>query len=91
MSKADELRAELAAEEANERFVDAKRAFESGEISADEYRAVKEEFHDARVAHRQLREARKAELEAEAADGDATVTPGSVGVTTDQTTPGGVA
>lgn len=74
MSKADELRAELAAAELEERFLAAKAEFEAGEMSYEDYRAIKQEFHDARVAHRQEREAKTASV----ADGDAVVTPETV-------------
>lgn len=79
MSKADELRAELAAAELEERFLEAKAAFENGDMSYEDYREVKVGFHDARVAHRQQREARAAEV----ADGDAAVTPETVAMTAD--------
>lgn len=74
MSKADELRAELAAAELEERFLEAKAAFDKGDMSYDDYRAIKHEFHDARSAHRQEREARTQAV----ADGDAVVTPETV-------------
>lgn len=73
MNRAEELRAELALEEQNEEFLKAKEAFEAGTISYEDYREVKERFHDARVAFRQAREERTA-------DAEGVVTPETVGV-----------
>lgn len=70
MSRADELRSELAAAELEEEFLKAKKAFQSGKLSFDKYREVKEKFHAARVAHREAREA--------ATPGEGTVRPATV-------------
>lgn len=57
MSRADELRAELAAAELEDEFLKAKAQFQKGKLSYDKYRKVKEKFHQARVAHRLERQA----------------------------------
>lgn len=89
MSRADELRAELAAAELEETFLEAKAAFEASEKTPEQreaYSAIKQTFHDARAAFREQRQAAAAEaLAAQNGEtpetGDATVTPAPVSVT----------
>lgn len=70
MSRADELRAELAVAELEEQLVAAKDA---GDVPAE----LKRELRAARQAHREMREAAAAELE----DGDAVASPATIAVT----------
>lgn len=84
MNRAEELRAELELEEQNEEFLRAKEAFEAGEISHEDYREVKERFHDARVAFREAREERTA-------DAEGVATPETVGVSATTNDMGGEA
>lgn len=85
MTDTDQLRAELAVAELQEEFIAAKERYARGEIDFDEFRAIKQKHHDARVAFREGREARAAEV----AGGDAAVSPGTVHATA--TSDGGVA
>lgn len=70
-TRAEELRAELAVAEREEEFLEAKQMHADGDLSDEEYRAIKQGFHDARVAYRQMREAAAAQaVTDEAAGGD---------------------
>jgi hypothetical protein len=81
----ERLKAELELAELEEAFLAAKEKFEDGKLSYPKYREIKQEFHDARVAFRTLRQE---EAEA-AADGDANARPASVKSTAKASSPGG--
>lgn len=93
MSKTDEARAALAEAELEERFLEAKTAHEAGNLSDEEYRAIKQDFHAARVAAREQREAEAARIREEGgepvAPGDAVATPETVRATARTTDIGG--
>jgi hypothetical protein len=74
MGRVEELQAELKAAKFEESFLEAKARFQDGDIDYDEYRKIKTKFHEARVAHREKREANGLEV----AEGDAVVTPKTI-------------
>lgn len=93
MSTVEELRAKLAEAELEERFIAAKEAKERGEIDDEEYRAIKDEFHAARVASREVRQeaaaAAAAAGETLGEPGDAVVSPDTIRTTARTTDLGG--